>query len=106
MQQDTLQKSKQILKQQLPKWEAFHRLSQQPEYKEYLRPLLQQAQVNKWLNPEEFPNLKAFHKAYTESHGRAKAYAEIQNILEGAEKMIENIKKQMKDPAKSYESMS
>lgn len=50
---------------------------------------------NKWLNPEDFKSFEEFHKAYTEERGRALAYQEIFNLLEGAEQRITDIRKQL-----------
>ena len=80
-------------------WEALDRMCQSPEYQEHLKPILINAQINKWLDPDQldkqgkpiFPNLKAFHKAYAESYGKAKAFGEIQTMIDGASAMIKSL---------------
>jgi len=88
-----------VLKQELGKWEAFNRLQGNPDYQQYLKPLLQQALNNLWPDPAQ-PD---FEKKYHIEYARAKAYQEIYNILETSKTMIENIRKQMSEPEKNYQ---
>ena len=88
-----------LLKQELQKWEAFNRISKTEDYLKYLKPLLEQAQVNKWPDPAQ----ENFSRIYPVEYGRATAYKEIQMLMESAEAMIQNISKQIKDPTKNYE---
>ena len=87
-----------LLKQELDKWEAFNRLNSQPEYLNFLKPLLQQAFSNLWPDPAQ-PD---FQNKYVIEYSRAKAYKEIYDLMETAGKMAENIRKQMSEPEKNY----
>ena len=95
---------------ELAQWEAFSRICNSPEYQDFLKPLLVAAQANLWLNPEEldkdnrpvFPSLKAFHKAYTEMLGRARAYKEIQTMIDNAATYLKSVREQ-KETKKTYE---
>lgn len=58
---------------------------------------------NKWLDPAQFKTLKEFHKAYSESFGRAMAYKEIADKLDKAKATYQEIKKKIDSPTKSYE---
>lgn len=49
------------------------------------------------------PGQEDFSRTYPIEYGRATAYKEIQTLLDSAEKMIENITKQIADPDKNYE---
>ena len=99
-----------ILKKEMQKWEALHRISQSKDYTEYLKPILEAAFQNTWMNPNEltdsgepkFPNYESFHKAYTEQYGRAIAYKELYNMLSGAGAVLENLTKQINNPEKNY----
>lgn len=99
------------LKQEMQKWEALNRIFHSKDYQEYLKPILEGAFYNSWLNPNEldkegrplFPTQEAFHKAYTEQYGRAIAYKELFNLLAGAGSVLENLSKQINNPEKNYE---
>ena len=84
----------QYLQDKLHQQEGLHRLSKTDEYQLHLKPLLQRAVVNKWLDPADFKTLEHFHKAYSESFGRAKAYQEIMDMIDNAHHRIDDIKKQ------------
>ena len=58
-----------------------------------LLPLLKSALLNKWLEPSAFKTQEEFFKAYTESHGRAKAYKEIIDLIEASPSKIDSIRK-------------
>lgn len=88
------------LNKELKKWEAFYQLSQTKQYKEYLKPLLEQTQ-NKWLDPAQFKTVEEFHKAYSESWGRAKAFTELLNWFDNSEPMITQITKQLTEPERA-----
>jgi hypothetical protein len=88
-----------LLRQELQKWEAFNRLCHLKDYQDYLKPLLEQARLNKWPDPLQ----DKFEDVYKVEYGRATAYKEIQMLMDTAEGMIKNITKQMKDPEKNYE---
>ena len=68
----------------------------------YLLPKLKQALLNKWLEPSTFKTQEEFFKAYTEAHGRAKAYKEIIDLIENSEARIASIKKALDAPNKTY----
>ena len=95
---------------ELRKWQALSRLGKSKDYLEFLKPILEAVQHNKWLDPDQqdqqgkplFPDLQSFHKAYTEVYGKAKAFGELQTMIEMADAMIDNIAKQEKNK-KSYE---
>jgi len=89
----------QALKKEILKWEALNRIAKTQDYQEYLKPILEQAQINKWPDPVQ----ENFSKIYRVEYGRALAFKEIQNILETAEAMIINLTKQINDPDKNYE---
>jgi hypothetical protein len=88
-----------LLKQELLKWEAFNRICKSEDYLLYLKPLLQQALNNKWPDPAQ----QDFDKKYIIEYSRAKAYEEIFNLMELAEGMIKNLRKQMDEPERNYE---
>jgi hypothetical protein len=87
-----------LLSQELRKWEAFNRLQGNPDYQQFLKPLLQAAFNNLWPDPAQ----DDFEKKYHIEYARAKAYMEIFNLLETSKTMIENIRKQMSEPEKNY----
>ena len=94
---------KQILKEEMRKWEALNRIYNSEDYQTHLKPILEQAFYNSWMNPSElnedgtpkFASLEAFHKAYTEQYGRAIAYKELFNMLSNAGSVLENLTKQI-----------
>src|SRR3990167_573939 len=86
-----------LLKQELTKWEAFHRLAGNPDYQLVLKPLLESVH-NKWPDPAQ----DNFERKYSIEYGRATAYMEVLGFFEMAEKMITNIRKQMAEPEKNY----
>src|SRR3990167_10843489 len=67
---DTLRKSR--LKVYLKQQEALYRICQSKDYQEFLKPILQAAFHNKWLDPAQqdkegkllFQTLEQFHRAY------------------------------------------
>jgi hypothetical protein len=59
---------------------------------------LQSALNNKWPDPAQ----DDFDKKYIIEYSRAKAYEEVFNLMELAEKMIVNLRKQISDPDKNY----
>jgi hypothetical protein len=87
-----------LLKQELNKWEAFNRLNSNPDYLNFLKPLLQSALNNIWPDPAEAD----FDRKYIIQFARAKAYKEIFDILETSGSMIDNIRKQIVEPEKNY----
>ena len=87
---------------ELIRWEALDRISKLQEYQEHLRPILINAQQNKWLEPEKFKTLDQFHKAYSEVYGRAKAFGEIQTMIDGASAMLKSLA-DVEGKKKSYE---
>lgn len=109
MQADSSKKSTQ-LRSQLTRWEGLSRICKGQDYQLYLKPILEQAFQNKWLDPNSldkegkplFPTMEAFHKAYSEEWGQAKAFKEVYNILENAEVMARNLAEQIKSPTKDY----
>ena len=96
---------KKLLTQELKKQEALERISKSQDYQEYLKPILESAVKNKWLDPSEFKSLEEFHKAYSESFGRASAFRELMMILDNAGTMARNISEQMSKPKKNYASI-
>ena len=104
------QEKKTHLREKLQFWEALNRLSKMEEYKDYLRPRLQEAFNNRWIDPNQvdengqplFDTYEAFHKAYTEMRGKAVAYQEITNMIDGASAMVEQISKAIEDPSADY----
>ena len=82
--------------------EALHRLSQQEEYRQYLKPLLEQALYNKWLDPSEFNDNESFKKAYDEMFGRMRAFKELHELIEGAKDRAATIKKEMEKPEVNF----
>src|SRR3990167_115449 len=91
------EKRQELLKQEWGKWEAFNRLSGNPDYQSYLKPLLESIR-NKWPDPAQ----EGFDRKYIIEFARAQAYLEIYNLMETSGKMIENIRKQMEEPEKNY----
>jgi hypothetical protein len=87
-----------LLKQELSKWEAYNRLQGNPDYQQYLKPLLEQAFHNLWPDPAQ----QDFERKYIIEYSRAKAYKEIYDLLSTSKTMIENIRKQMSEPEKNY----
>jgi len=72
------------------------------EWQDYLKPHLFQKFNNQWLKPEEFKDLQSFHKAYVEEYAKASFSKELVEMIENADKMIIEIKKQLELPDKSY----
>lgn len=99
------------MKKEMQMWEAFHRIYKSQDYQEFLKPYLEKAFYNTWMNPSElntngdpkFPDEKSFHKAYSEQYFRAIAYKELFNMLSSAASVVENYAKQIKSPEKNYE---
>ena len=90
------------LQQELPQLEAFYRLSKMPEWEMYLKPLLNQALTNKWLDPTKYSSDADFIRAYNQAHGRMVAYKEIILMVESASQRVEEIKRQLEVSDKSY----
>ena len=90
------------LKAQLLVWEGRHRLSQSEDYQLYLKPLLMEAFNNLWPDPTQAKSAEEFHKQYSEAWGKAMAYKELFNLLNSAEKMVEALSKQIKNPEKDF----
>ena len=95
----------------MQKWEALNRIAHSQDYQKFLKPILENAFHNSWMDPNQldkngrplFPTHEAFHKAYTEQYGRAVAYKELYNMLDGAGAVLENVAKQINNPDKNYE---
>ena len=100
MHKDSLVKSK--LKAQVDKWEGLHRIAQSEDYKEYLKPILEGAFHNKWVDPASAETSEQFFKQYTEAYGRANAYKEIFTMLDQAGEMAINLAKQANNPDRDY----
>lgn len=75
----------QEVKLQLIRWQALNRLCKSTDYQQHLKPYLQQAFSNKWIDPSQFKTLGEFHKSYTENFGKATAFQEIIDLLDSAE---------------------
>ena len=101
--ENTSKRSKQALKSpEIQRWEALNRIRESEDYQQHLKPILEAAQLNKWLDPNQldkqgqplFPTVKEFHKVYTEAYGRAKAFEELQIMIDGSQKILENLSEQ------------
>jgi hypothetical protein len=101
MQTNTSAQSKQ-LKEILERYQALHRICQMEEYRLHLKPILEEAFKNKWPDPSQSKSTKEFHKQYTEQYGKAMAFRELFNMIEGAEKLANNLTQEMAKPKSSY----
>lgn len=89
--QDNQERSRQELQRQ----QALQRLNSSEDYQKYLKPLLEAQVLNKWLDPSSFPTFESFHKAYSESFGRAAAFKEVLAYMSTAEAKIKVISDQL-----------
>ena len=63
---------------------------------------MEEAFLNKWPDPSQFSTSDEFHKKYTEDFGKAMAFKDLYNAIEGAEAMAQATAKQLKSPDKDY----
>ena len=90
--------SRGVYQEALDKWGALNRIRVSPEYQDHLRPILLEAQLNKWPDPIQ----DKFSEIYKVEYARAKAYGDIQAMIDGADTMLKNLTKQKLDK-KAYE---
>jgi len=86
----------------LDRYAALGAICKLPEYQNHLKPILQEAFQNKWPDPTQAKGTKEFHKQYTEQYGRAMAYKELFNMIEGGESMAKTMAEQIASPKKTY----
>ena len=90
------------LQQQLPQLEALSRLSKMPEWVMYLKPHLNQALSNKWLDPSLDEDDTTFRRKYSHAHARMEAFKELITMVDSSDQRIEEINRQLEVATKEY----
>jgi hypothetical protein len=73
-----------------------------PEWEMYLKPQLNQALTNKWLDPNLDEADEVFRRKYNHAHARMEAFKELIKMIDGADQRIEEIKHQLEVSTKTY----
>lgn len=94
--------NKSAVKQQLEEASALARLAQSEEFVRYLKPILEAATVNKWIDPATFPDKDKFFEAYEYNRAKASVYSDLIAFLEAQKARSEKLSEKSREGKKEY----
>lgn len=93
---------KSAIKSQLEEASALSRLAESEEFQRHLKPILQAATLNKWIDPSTFPDREKFFEAYQYNRAKASVYSDLISFLESQKARATKLSEKAKSGDKQY----
>lgn len=93
---------KSAIKSQLEEASALSRLADSEEFQRHLKPILEAATVNKWIDPSTFPDKEKFFEAYEYNRAKASVYSDLIAFLQSQKARAEKLSEKVKSGRKEY----